>query len=76
MLERLREQSLKEPEPDLVEEEQESLVNRLKRFTPSAMGLTPKQTFILAVLFLFDMLFFSCILLLATSSVCIQGLIC
>ncbi len=76
MLERLREQSLKEPEPDLVEEEQETLLNRLKRLSPSAMGLTPRQTFILSVFLFIDVLFFSCICLLAAGAVCPPGFAC
>lgn len=73
MLERLREQSLKEPEPELIEEERE---NPLKRFTPSALGLSPRQTFVLAVLFLLDVLFFSCICLVAASKLCPPFLSC
>jgi hypothetical protein len=73
MLERLREQSLKEPEPELVEEERE---NPLKRFSPSALGLTPRQTFLLAIFFLLDVMFFSCICLIAAGKVCPPFIAC
>jgi hypothetical protein len=71
MLERLRERSLQEPEPDLIEEDQ---VSPLKRFTPSAFGLTPLQTFILSLFFFLDILFLSCVCLLATAKICPPGL--
>jgi hypothetical protein len=71
MLERLRERSLQEPEPDLIEEDQ---VSPLKRFTPSALGLTPLQTFILSLFFFLDIFFLSCVCLLATAKVCPPGI--
>ncbi len=73
MLERLREQSLKEPEPDVVEEERE---NPLNRFRPSALGLTPRQTLLLAFMFLLDVIAFSCICLLAAQKICPPFLTC
>ena len=73
MLERLRERSLQEPEPELVEEER---VSPLTRFSPSAMGITPGQTFVLTLFVFLDIFFVSCVCLLALGKVCPPGIAC
>lgn len=71
MLERLRQRSLQEPNPDLVEEEG---VSPLARLRPSALGLTPQQTAILAGLLFLDVMFLACVCLVATSRICLPGI--
>ncbi len=73
MLERLRERSLQEPEADIVEEEQTS---PLTRFRPSALGLTPVQTFLLALVIFLDVLCISSVCLLAASKICLPFIPC
>jgi hypothetical protein len=71
MLDRLRERSLQEPDPDLIEEESAS---PLARLSPRTFGLTSRQTFLLALFFFLDVLCISAVCLLATAKVCPPGL--
>ncbi len=73
MLDRLRERSLQEPETDVVEEEQESPLVRVKAMI-SSLGWTPQQRLILAAFLAFDVFLCVCLVLLATSKICLPGL--
>ncbi len=70
MLDRLRERSLQEQETDLVEEEQESPLARI-RGAIGSLGWTPRQRLLLATLLALNLFLCVCLVLLATSRICL-----